>query len=136
MHLRKCEFLPFTPRLPANVHLAERRGSKHDEEKYTAEEEEGGARTQTQREAKRRETKGKEEERNALESRVQEASTSSGVQRSLYGQAIFTTKPPGRAEVTREVTRYFRHVIPTRRRYSHSPPGKKERLANGAILRG
>lgn len=44
-----------------------------------------------------------------------------GVQRSLYGQAIFMTKPPGRAEVTRKVTRYFRHVT---RRYSYSSPGK------------
>lgn len=112
----------FTPRLTANVHLAERRGSKHDEgaleEKYT------GAR----REAAER---NKREEGRTKRSWVQEALTSSGVQRSLYGQAIFTTKPPGRAEVTREVT----SVLSTcnTRRYSHSPPGKKEWLVKSLL---
>lgn len=112
--------VPFTPRLAANVHLAERRGSKRDEgalgRKTYGAREEGGI------EGAGRETGGKEGEAGRGEERSSPGSSYFlGAQRSLYGQAIFMTKPPGRAEVTRKVTRCFRHVT---RRYSHSSLGK------------
>lgn len=119
LRLRKREFLQFcvfsfTPRLTANIQLAKRRGSKHDEgalEKNVRKEGE-------KKEVHRRRNKGKGRKKGTEQSG---SSYFLGVQRSLYGQAIFTTKPPGRAEVTRKVTRYFRHVT---RRYSYSSPGK------------
>lgn len=84
----------------------ERRGSKHDE----------GARSRKiySKKRKKAERSSGEKQKGRRKKETELSSGSScflGVQRSLYGQAIFTTKPPGRAEVTREVTRYFRHVI-------------------------
>lgn len=49
-----------------------------------------------------------------------------GEQRSLYAQAIFTTKPPGRAELTREVTSQLStfYRLPAKRLYVRISPGK------------
>lgn len=101
----------------------ERRGSKHDEglRKIYSEK-----KKETQRARKRGATERNKRERRKRETLSSGSSRFLGVQRSLYGQAIFMTKPPGRAEVTREVTRCFRHVIhDNTRRYSHSSPGKE-----------
>lgn len=122
MNSRKREFLQFcvlsfTPRLTANVQLAERRGSKHDEGALEKNVRQEG------RKKKKVERRGETRRKGRKKGTEQSPGSSYflGVQRSLYGQAIFTTKPPGRAEVTRKVTRYFRHVT---RRYSYSSPGK------------
>lgn len=112
--------MPFTARLTANAHLAsdaDRSTTRARSRKIYREK-----RKEAQNERKRGIVGRNKRERRKRVTLSSGSSRFLGVQRSLYGQAIFMTKPPGRAEVTREVTRYFRHVT---RRYSHSSPGKE-----------
>ena len=112
MHLRKREFLQFCSSIHASINSCKcrtRRASRIEARRRRAREK---CMVKGKKEGGTRWRKGRKKGTNSPGS-----SYFLGVQRSLYGQAIFMTKPPGRAEVTRKVTKYFRHV---KRRYSYS----------------